>query len=411
LREFAAERDSFRFQADRFIEGRVPSNEELEVVFSRMDILYNKIRTPDYLNGYDRERFRDLISTVIIPQIKREASPGTPYADGYKTNGAMIDGMGDSLVSLILDRIENIMNWDGCFNRRTELVDLDLMDPVRLFIKNEPHTLEKCKMGRFRLIMSVSIVDKIIEMVFNMHTNKQQIADWQDIPSKAGMGFTLDMAESIYNTCREYGLEKLASADISGWDWSVKQWLLKAEVEYRIRLQTSASKFYKDFLRKKVMLDSNSIYQFSDGRLVQCNFSGLQNSGKYNTSSGNSIMRIITAFLVGSNWGIAMGDDCIESSVLDAQSKYLDLGFRCKMYEPIKEEFEFCSHIFTSQGAYALNVNKGLMRLLQNDTLDMIEKRLLTMQFEDDIAACPTYKQVMDCLHRVGWYAKICQRK
>jgi len=376
-----------------------------------MDILYNKIRTPDYLYGYDRDELKNLIRMVIIPQIKRDASPGTPYADGYRTNGAMIDGMGSHLIELVLDRIENIMNWDASFSRRTELIDLDLMDPVRLFIKNEPHTLEKCAMGRFRLIMSVSIVDKIIEMVFNMHTNKQQIADWQNIPSKAGMGFTLDMAGAIYDTCDKHGLENLASADISGWDWSVKQWLLEAETEYRIRLQTYASEFYKDFMRKKVLLDSNSIYQFSDGKLVQCDFSGLQNSGKYNTSSGNSIMRIITAFLVGSNWGIAMGDDCIESTVSDAQSKYLDLGFRCKMYEPIERDFEFCSHIFTKDGAYALNVNKSFMKLFQNDQLSLVEKRLLTMQFEDDIAACPTYKQVMDCLHRVGWYAKICQRK
>jgi hypothetical protein len=403
--------NSFRFQADRFLEGRVPSKEELEMVYGKMDILYKQIHTPDYLEVFSRTRIFQVIKEVVIPLVKREASPGSPYASSFKTNGAMIDAMGDHLINLVIDRIECIHLWDGDFATRKELIQINLMDPVRLFIKNEPHSLEKCGLGRFRLIMSVSLVDKMIEMFLNMHTNKQQIQHWDKIPSKPGMGFTLEMADSIYNSCTEQGLENLASADISGWDWSVKQWLLEAETEYRIRLQSNPSNFYKDFMRKKTILDSSSVYQFSNGLMVTCNFSGLQNSGKYNTSSGNSLMRVITAFLVGSNWAIAMGDDAIESTVVHAQQKYLDLGFRCKMYEPITEEFEFCSHIFTKDGAYALNLNKSLMRLLQNDDKSLVERRLLTMQFEDDILASPQRFDAMDCLFRVGWYAKICQIK
>jgi hypothetical protein len=41
--------------------------------------------------------------------------------------------------------------------------------------------------------------------------------------------------------------------------------LLEAETEYRIRLQSNPSNFYKDFMRKKTILDSSSVYQFSNG--------------------------------------------------------------------------------------------------------------------------------------------------
>lgn len=389
----------------------MPLEAELEAVFLKMDKLYMKVSTPREILQFDRILLSQYLRR-IIPYIKREASPGVPYSVTFKNNGQMIDGLGETLITMVINRIRAIHEWNGEFDSREDLVIQNLMDPVRLFIKNEPHAIDKCQMGRFRLIMSVSLVDKLVEMVFHLHTNKQQILNWKEIPSKPGMGFTLDMCLSIYNQCADFGLQQLAAADISGWDWSVKKWLLDAEARYRVRLQTQTSTFYETMLAKKAILDAHSIYQMSDGMLVHCDYAGLQNSGKFNTSSGNSIMRIIVAFLVGSEWGIAMGDDCIESVVPGAQRNYLELGFRCKMYTPIEEEFEFCSHIFSSKGAYALNINKSIMRLLQNDKCDIIEKKLLTMQFEDDIVNSPEFDRILDCLERVGWYAKICpQRK
>lgn len=369
-----------------------------------------KVDTPVEILRFDRKQLSTYLRT-ILQYIKLDASPGVPYSMTFKTNGQMIEMLGDQLITLVLDRVQAIHEWDGKFQTRQQLVDWNLMDPVRLFVKNEPHTIEKCRMGRFRLIMSVSLVDKLVEMIFHLHTNKQQILNWDKIPSKPGMGFTTDMCESIYSSCTTFGLQNLAAADVSGWDWSVKDWLLKAETDYRIRLQSQTTSFYEGFLYKKTILDAHSIYQFSDGTLVSCNFAGLQNSGKFNTSSGNSIMRVIVAFLVGSKWAIAMGDDCIESYVEQAQIKYEDLGFRCKMYTKIKDTFEFCSHIFTLHGAYALNINKSIMRLLQNDKLGLIDKKLLTMQFEDDIRNSPEAEDAFECLRRVGWYAKICQER
>lgn len=369
-----------------------------------------KVETPVEILQFDR----NVMSTYlrkIIQYVKLDASPGVPYSVTFKTNGQMIEMLGDHLITLVIDRVQAIHEWNGKFQNRKDLVEMNLLDPVRLFVKNEPHSLEKYQMGRFRLIMSVSLIDKLVEMLFHLHTNKQQILNWDKIPSKPGMGFATEMCESIYSSCANYGLNKLAAADISGWDWSVKEWLLQAEASYRIRLQSQSTPFYEDFLRKKAILDSHSIYQFSDGKLVQCIYPGLQNSGKFNTSSGNSIMRIIVAFLVGSEWGIAMGDDCIESFVEGAQNKYLELGFRCKMYSKIDTNFEFCSHVFTSNGAYAINIDKSLMRLLQNDTASLIDKKLLTMQFEDDIRNAPGGESAFECLRRVGWYAKICQER
>lgn len=386
----------------------MPSEEEIESVFVRMDHLYQKIELPHYLHVYSKES-ATLVLKDIIRSVKRDASPGVPYSMSFKTNGEMIDRMGNHLINIVLDRIERIINWNGVIHDRASLVDQDLMDPIRVFIKNEPHSFDKCNQSRFRLIMSVSIVDKLIEMFLNIHFNKNQIANWDKIPSKPGMGFVPQMAQTIYNQCDLYGLDKLASADVSGWDWSVKDWLLNLETRYRLRLHNGTSGFYRDLMYKKSTLEANSIYQFSDGVLVQPKFSGIQNSGKYNTSSGNSMMRVLVAFLVGADWAIAMGDDCIESFVVDAKQKYEDLGFRVKMYDKLclSGTFEFCSHIFGNGVCYSVTGAKGLMRLLHNDSLPLVDRKLLTMQFEDDYCQSPEYKRLMQDLIRVGWYSKI----
>lgn len=401
---------SFSFQADRFMEGETPTTKELNRVFSIMKGLYKQIITPKKVLEFDRDVLSTYLRQVLIPTVKREASPGSPYSKDFRTNGSMIDSLGEHLVTIVIDRLQLIMEWNGEFSERKDLIEMNLMDPVRLFIKNEPHSLEKCKLGRFRLIMSVSLIDKLVEMIFHYHTNKQQIMNWKDIPSKPGMGFTLEMSDEIYTSCKNQGFSNLAAADVSGWDWSVKDWLLKAEAEFRIILQSDVSEFYCSMLRKRAIIESNSIYQFSDGSMVECDFPGLQNSGKYNTSSGNSHMRIIVAMLVGSEWGMAMGDDCIETFVPNALDKYQKYGFRVKMYDTIKDQFEFCSHIFTEKGAYTINENKSLMRLFDQDGT-LLERKLLTMQFEDDVLHHPEYESIMGVLDRVGWYTKICQQK
>lgn len=44
-----------------------------------------------------------------------------------------------------------------------ERVWLYLVDPVRFFVKNEPHSVDKVLNRRFRLISSFSVVDSIVQ--------------------------------------------------------------------------------------------------------------------------------------------------------------------------------------------------------------------------------------------------------
>lgn len=369
-----------------------------------MEKRYNIVRTPKVLDTYDRLEISDYLDFMIV-NCKREASPGVPYAAFWKSNGEMIDSLGSQLNKIVLDRIEAINNWNGNFSERRELVENGLCDPIRVFIKNELHSAEKVKQKRFRLIMSVSIIDKLVEMVFYHHVCKQQIRDWEEIPSKPGMGFTEEMSKSIYDNCMEQDV-LLAEADISGWDWSVQQWTQDFITEFIQKLQPGSTDWYGSMLTKLTKLQSNPVYQFSDGTLAILEFSGNQSSGKFMTSCGNSIGRVLVATLVGAGFCIAMGDDAVEEFVEDAQLKYNTLGYNCKMYGRVEKEFEFCSHKFTKNGSYSVGTIKLLGNLLHKEDAPIYEKRAYTMQFEDDIEGSPEKEQLLGYLDRVGWYTK-----
>jgi len=170
--------------------------------------------------------------------------------------------MGERLNDIVLDRIELILSTsidELKAMTRKERLDRNLMDPVRVFVKNEPHTLDKINTGRVRLIMSVSLTDKIIEMLLCRHFTKLEIQNWQDIPSKPGIGFTASDSASVYADVVGCGMP-MSYADISGWDWGVKQWQVIDAAKTTVQLARSYSPVFERLILAKAYLETESIY-------------------------------------------------------------------------------------------------------------------------------------------------------
>lgn len=338
--------------------------------------------------------------------IKAEASPGVPHAKISNRNDSFLAFMGERFNDIVLDRIETLLNLElGDVERMTrkERLDSNLMDPVRVFVKNEPHKIEKIKEGRVRLIMSVSLTDKVIEMLLSRHLCKLEIQSWKDIPSKPGIGFDESDNRAVFEDIANCGLP-MSYADVSGWDWSVKQWQILDEAESVIKLSNQRSGEWEHLLRIKAILESESIYQFSDGEMVMPNYSGIVNSGKLRTSRGNSWMRVRIADLIGSRKTIAAGDDSVENTVEDAPSKYLEYGIRCKEYEEFENHFEFCSRMYFKDVSYPVNKAKMVMNLLHHSPKDFLEYKMLMVGFEDELKGRPDYQEILNELEQVGWH-------
>lgn len=289
------------------------------------------------------------------------------------TNGAVIDAHINFICVAAAQRIILLSETLDLADLSPEqLVARGFVDPVRLFVKQEPHPKRKINEGRFRLISSVSLIDQLVERVLFGPQNNQEIAQWRSCPSKPGMGLSLvEQAQSVWQDLKtKHCIHPAAEADISGFDWSVQDWELRLEAEMRIELGGFGQTLARA-TRNRFYCLANSVFQLTDGTLIAQGAPGLMKSGSYCTSSSNSRIRCLMAKIIGSPWCIAMGDDSVEGYVAGAKDLYRSLGHECKDYIACSAslsgellEVGFCSHMLRENEFYLTTWPKTLYRYL-----------------------------------------------
>lgn len=284
-----------------------------------------------------------------------------------------------------------------------DLVRLGYCDPVRLFVKQEPHSKLKVEQRRFRLISSVSLIDQLVERILFGYQNNLEIASWRTCPSKPGMGLSLsEQARAIWDDLATKHTTRVAcEADISGFDWSVQSWELEADVEMRISLGSFPPKL-ANAARARFHCLANSVFQLSDGTLIAQGLPGLMKSGSYCTSSSNSRIRCLMAELIGSPWCIAMGDDSVEGFVDSAREKYEALGHTCKDYMPCDTgprgellSVNFCSHFISGDRCYLTSWQRTLVKFFSSQNPQYSD---LWGELKDN----PLWPRINRYLRRVG---------
>ncbi len=307
----------------------------------------------------------------------------------------MLDTHSGLVTKTVIDRLKLLADVDPTGLTPRELVEGGFCDPVRLFVKQEPHSQKKLREQRFRLISSVSLIDQIVERVLFGPQNRLEIASWRHIPSKPGMGLSLqEQAKTLWQELAvSHSKHPAAEADISGFDWSVQDWELWADLYMRVQLGNFNNKARRT-ARGRFYCFMNSVFQLSDGTLIAQGLPGLMKSGSYCTSSTNSRIRCLMAELIGAPWCIAMGDDSVEGYVPNARALYAELGHNCKDYIPcgVKpdgtlDEVNFCSHILKKDRYWLTSWPKTLFRFLcsPQETLDDLRAEL---------ANCPEWPRI-----------------
>jgi hypothetical protein len=333
------------------------------------------------LRSWDEVELKKRLLSIVRTEIKRDASPGAPFAAIAATNEELISKHSLMLVNCAYERLL-LLASDADLSHATavDLVENGFCDPVRIFVKQEPHTRKKMKQRRYRLISSVSVVDQIVERLLFGAQNRFEISLWSEIPSKPGMGLALrDQAQKLFSDLKmKSSRAKAACADISGFDWSVQEWEFEAELYMRLKLMEPSLKDNPRLLnavRNRFACFSLSLFQLSDGTLIAQELPGIMKSGSYLTSSMNSRIRCLMAEIIGAEWCIAMGDDSVEAFVENAPAKYLALGHTCKEYELCPTDFEgildsveFCSHKIEAEGSFLVPWAKTLYRYLSSKT-------------------------------------------
>lgn len=355
-RSAAAEEVSLKAQARQATVGEEPSTAERERVVRELASALPQV-------PFDMERIRAK-AVVAVRSLKPTASPGYPYMRHAASNEEYRNLVGDDhIVELALERIRRLVSvpmdqlrtWTA-----VQHVSEFLRDPCRVFGKNEVHHRDKVAQGRLRLIYSVSIIDQVVERVFNSSLNQAEISRWEDLPACPGMGLHDDGLAVLQAKMR--AMANQCGTDVSGWDFCVKQWMLDDEASVR-SLQSGFGYDSASPWHRIAIVAGCTCMVLSNGKFWEqsVDYRGLMDSGRYVTSSGNSKMRCLVkghAFPETPLGVIAMGDDCVESlpdgvTEEEVVRRYARLGVRIKEVElfRVHGHVEFCSYRFDLEGS------------------------------------------------------------
>lgn len=367
----------------------------------------------------------DMISAMDLPgivarEVQPHSSPGVPYVKLARKNSELFasECHRGLVFSAVAQRVRLILRHSRqelSAMTAGDLVRAGLVDPIKVFIKSEPHKIAKIESGKLRIISNVSIVDQLVERVLCSYQNKREISRWKDCPSKPGMGLHDQGLQELYaEVCQAYDtLGELAETDISGWDWSVKDWLLSLDAEIRSELYHAAPDCaLSHLLWFRGYAVARKVFCLSDGTLFEQKLPGIQASGSYNTSSTNSRMRIILAYLIGCQWAIAMGDDDVEDFVPGAVERYRELGFTVKDYKILRRRgwFDFCSTSFQGSWAgYPSQWLRTVYRYLSHSAASHVVNPQYRAQLVDDLRNHPDQQQILaGCDSIVELESKLC---
>lgn len=345
--------------------------------------------------------------------LEPDSSPGFPLMRLARSNKELMALHYDTVVGLVEDRltlIENSRLQDVAGLTAGQLVKQGFTDEVRLFVKNELHSEHKVQQGRMRLIASISVVDQLVERVLNGPQNREEIRNWEVIPSKPGMGLHDEGLESLEKQIKGFG-EYAVSSDISGFDWSVSQWALDWDARVRAELCGAGALSHMFLIRATCL--GLSRFVFSDGEVWDQVVPGIQKSGSYNTSSTNSRIRVLLAWLVGvccryESRCIAMGDDCVElakASPSELVDTYGQFGFALK--EVSRWPLEFCAYQFDLEGGFIpVRWHKMLASVLATAPRDAAHANELLVALSYELRHSPQADRALQIISASGWGAR-----
>nr|UGO57332.1 MAG: hypothetical protein 1 [Riboviria sp.] len=292
----------------------------------------------------------------VVKELDWNSSPGYPYCLNCTTNRLFfeVNNLGEPS-QLACERVWMIVK------ERLEQRDAD---PVRLFVKPEPHTEKKLAVGRYRLISSVSVIDQIIDHMIFGAFNKALIINCHYTPIKTGW-------TPYCGGWREVPVSGTVACDKSAWDWTVKPWLIENELLLRQMLCNNLTAQWKDLAvwrYSKLFFDNRFVT--SGGLVLKQKEPGVMKSGCVNTIASNSLMQLILHLRcavelnldLGFLW--AMGDDVIQ----DYQpQEYFDLLSQFCVLKEVTPNVEFAGFTYYGYRCEPNYKGKHAYNLLHQD--------------------------------------------
>jgi hypothetical protein len=313
-------------------------------------------------------------------------------------------------VSAVWERLQLLAGFDFSLSDPWDLVLNGLIDPVKLFVKNEPHKQAKLLEGRLRLIFSMSVIDNVIARMLFSRQNNAEIEIWERIPLKPGMGLTDEYMKMIYWYVKANDDEGLMETDMKGWDWSFQEQDFVSDLERRAFLNGGKGTLWWQLARAHYHCVARKVMVLSNGEMYKQLAPGIMPSGWYNTSSTNSAVRVINHEHAALMEGIepfimAMGDDGVERFIPNVELHYGSLGKTCGLCNIVSSDsFEFCSTLFQNGLGVPVNVTKQLYNLLRTRPITLDDCYQRYEQFSYELRHSPDLPMLLSIVDESGWF-------
>lgn len=245
-------------------------------------------------------------------------------------------------------------------------------DPIKVFIKQEPHKVSKLKEGRLRLISAVSVIDTMVDRMLFQRIFKKVVSEPLSTP--VAIGWSPVQSGAAYLRMHLSG--KTFDTDKKHWDWTFPWWLLVDSYKVLLQIASPAPWWEAVALRRFKCLFKYARFSFPDGQVVDQREKGIMKSGCYLTllmnSLGQWILHEHAQLSLGVNVKfICFGDDGTqEHSEHDDKfvAFYEKLGF--KVEHGVHDNIEFCGfHIFANSKFLPAYKDKHVF-MLRHLTLD-----------------------------------------
>nr|UNZ11822.1 putative RNA-dependent RNA polymerase [Tartas insect-associated virus] len=303
-----------------------------------------------------------------LTEIDMRSSPGNCSLSAYgTTNGQILGWDGEKFDEGRVELLKQTVWY-----RFVQLLNGETScDTINVFVKPEPHSEQKAKENRWRLISAVSLVDTMIDRI---------LFGWLGRVSLETVGLTPCLVgwTPLYGGWKElarlYQGNSVLCLDKSAWDWTVPGWLVLLWLRFILEITAGASDWWKSLICFRFrMLFKEAVFRFSDGTIVfQCGL-GIMKSGCFLTLILNSLGQSFVHYLANIRLGRApkvgqprsVGDDTVQKEPEDVESYVKEIqkmGFVVKGVDP-QDWVEFCGFGMTIETCVPLYWKKHLFKL------------------------------------------------
>lgn len=318
----------------------------------------------------------DNIDLQSSPGLSALARYGTTNGDVLKYN--MYDNTFDPqrvalLKSMVFNRLYAVVNPDVANLANPH--EAGVCDPIKLFIKPEPHKDEKVETGRLRLISSVSLVDSCVDRFLFIRLMYKVLKTVYQYKTPVLIGWTpfkggFNMIGRGWENVRRF-----VCIDKSAWDWSLPMWLIEALKEVLVLLADDAPAWWVQAVETRFhCLFDNPEFAFSDFGRVRQGVPGIMKSGCYLTillnSIGQLLLHVLVCIMLGKPEAIhefmpkVLGDDSVQPEfdfVDDYVGILTQLGFACKVEN--LDYIDFAGFVYKDNKFIPAYPKKHLFRL------------------------------------------------